>query len=145
MAKRGARVAGRLTDKEADKFLDRARKLLEHGRVKYGRHMPSDFMALGLTLPEDYENALRTVLNEVTGADYCGPHPPNHIAGEPGARGARMLQFVKTISHRRMYLKFVLKKGRDGDQLVVLRLHEAYDPNVFARKERDAKNRMRQL
>jgi len=76
-------------------------------------------------------DAIRKALDEVSERNYCGPHPPEHISGEPKCVGARMLQFSWTSEcfgdkRAQMYLKYCLKDNR----FILLRIH----PDWKARK-----------
>ena len=96
-----------------------------------GGNLPSDFTDLNLFLPEEKEEIIESTLSEIA-PEYCnGPHPPNHLAGEPKASGLRMVQFAwpsNCFDKKRMYLKFCLSPE---SRLILLRLHVDHEPNRY--------------
>lgn len=115
-----------LSEEEVEKILRRAREYFNRSGFVAGSpsNCSPDFQALGLYGHEEQMDAIRRALDEVCAADYCGPHPPNHISKEPKCAGERMIQFAwettsfgKKRSH--MYLKFCLHDNR----FIFLRLH----------------------
>jgi len=96
-----------------------------------GKNLPSDFTNLDLVLPEEKDECIESILAEITPDDFNGPHPPNHLAGEPKAAGLRMVQFAwpsNCFANKRMCFKFCLSPER---RLILLRLHDDYEPNRY--------------
>jgi hypothetical protein len=117
----------RLSPDEVGKMLRRARQYFAASGFIAGSptHAFEDFQELKLISHEEQENVLGRVLEEISPADYRGPHPPDHISGEPKCKGARMVQFSwNSVCFRKkaMYVKFCLK----NDRFVLLRIHADY-------------------
>ena len=123
--------AVRLTEKQVAAQLRLAREAFRNrGWLAGSGWVSSDFGALGLVSHEEQTAAIRKILAEIAERDYCGPHPPNHLAGEPKCKDLRLLQFTwvsESFQFRMMYFKFCVS----GQRLFVLRLHPAYGPNRF--------------
>lgn len=120
-----------LTPQEVATKIRLAREYFQLRGYVAGQHLPSDFTKLDLILPEEKEEGIRSVLSEITPDCFNGPHPPNHLAGEPKASGLRMVQFAwpsNCFDRKRMYLKFCLSPS---SRLFLLRLHEDYEPNRY--------------
>lgn len=114
----------RLSAEEVEKVLRRARQYFSTSDFLVGSpyHTSADFEALLLISHEEQKDALRKVLEEISPECYNGPHPPDHISGEPKCKGERMHQFWWTsacFEQKRMYVKFCLK----GNRFVLLRIH----------------------
>lgn len=133
---------GVLSPQKVQAFINRARSSARRRRTApyaSGKNLPSDLDKLGLYDFEEQARAVLACLEEITPEYYKGPHPPNEIACEPVCRGARLLQFVWPSDHfgRRMCFKFALTGSRQADErLVIVRLHDPYDPNEFAKLDR---------
>lgn len=144
---------GRLADRQAHVGRLPANRVLAYirrARAAFGRRPDSpyqasqdlgdDFRKLNLFTLEDQIETIRACLQEITPEQYAGPDPPDHLACEPKCRGERLLQFVYAspfFKGKRMCFKFAINaSGRSVERLVVVRLHEAYDPNKFAKLER---------
>ena len=127
-----AKDSGRkLSCEEVDKLLRRARADFDAFGFVVGSpwHTSQDFQELGLFSHEEQLDAVGSVLDEVSADCYCGPHPPNHLSGEPKCGGARMIQFAwnsACFSGNRMYVKFCLKDSR----FVLLRIHADYKERI---------------
>ena len=124
--------ATRLTDEDVAKFLSQAREAFMRSGFIVGslKHTIPDFQILNLVTSEDHQETIHAVLNELEVTQYNGPHPPDHISGEPKCKGARMLQFVwnsACFENKLMYIKLCMVNGR----LAVLRIHEDCNPNKF--------------
>lgn len=126
MAKASGKILSQI---EVEKFLRLAREWFERSGFVAGSpiNTSSDFQALGLYGHEEQMDAVRNALNEISASDYCGPHPPTHISGEPKCAGERMVQFTwnsKCFGDKRprMYLKYCLKNNR----FILLRIHPDY-------------------
>lgn len=124
--------AKRLSAEQVERALHGARDAFRRSDFIAGSptHASGDFEALGLISHEEQSAAIGRALDEISQADYKGPHPPNHISGEPKCKGDRMLQFVwqsACFAGKRMYLKFCIKY----DRFILLRIHEAWNPNDY--------------
>jgi hypothetical protein len=124
---------GRLSPREVEKSLRLARQLFKSSGFVVGSpsNTSQDFQALGLYGYEEQMDAVGKALGEISESDYCGPHPPHHLSGEPKCAGARMVQFSWTSAcfgdnRAKMYLKYCIKDNR----LILLRIH----PNWKATK-----------
>lgn len=123
-----ARDSGRkLSHEEVEVVLRRARADFNAYGFVVGSpwHTSQDFQELGLFSHEEQLDALGSVLDEIAANHYCGPHPPDHLSGEPKCRGARMVQFAwnsECFEGKWMYVKFCLKDSR----FVLLRIHPDY-------------------
>jgi hypothetical protein len=132
-----------LSSAKVEAFLNRARAAFRrtpHSPYLSGYHIPEDFDNLGLHTFEDQSQAVWACLQELTSAFYDGPNPPDHIGCEPVCKDERLLQFVWSSGHfrgRRMCFKFAIKSKRQSDErLSVVRLHDPYDPNWFAKRDK---------
>lgn len=126
-----------LSSEKVDSFLRRARQIFPKRDFIIGslKHTISDLRALELVDYEEQKLALVAILGEISADCYHGPHPPSHVSDEPKCKGARMMQFhwnSACFGGRRMYVKFCIVDER----LVLLRIHEEYAPNKFAKRDR---------
>jgi hypothetical protein len=132
-----------LSQAKVEAFINRARAAFRrapHSPYLAGCNLLEDFDKLGLYAFEDQCQAVSACLQEIKSEFYAGPEPPNHIGCEPVCRGERLLQFVWTSNYfrgKRMCFKFAIKSKRQSDErLAVVRLHDTYDPNKFAKLDR---------
>jgi hypothetical protein len=117
----------RLSPEEVAAILRRARQYFDASDFIVGSplHTSADFQELSLFSHEEQKDALQEVLREVSPEFYCGPHPPDHLAGEPKCKGERLIQFSwqsECFNGKQMYVKFCLKHNR----LILLRIHVDY-------------------
>ena len=136
----GRREKGFLSPEQVESFLNRARNIFPKDDFIVGslKHTTSDLHELQLVEYEEQKAALEAVLAEIGAGDYCGPHPPKHISDEPKCKGTRMMQFTWTSGRfggRKMYVKMCIANER----LALLRIHEAFEPNKFAKLDRPKK------
>lgn len=124
----------RLSQQQVLAYIRRARQAFQRsGYVMGSLKLSEEFRALDLITGDEQRDGIDGVLNEISSEHYGGPHPPEHIAGEPICKGARMLHFVWSSARfrRRMYFKFCLSGKAGRERLVILSLHEDYRPNYF--------------
>ena len=126
-----------LSLEKVESFLRHARQIFPSRDFVVGSttHTISDLHELELVEWEEQVAVLTKVLAEICAENYIGPHPPRHLSDEPRCKGARMLQFKWTsacFDGNRMYVKFCIVDER----LVLLRIHPDYEPNRFAKLER---------
>jgi hypothetical protein len=128
----GSRFGEKLSADKVESFLRRARNSFEKWGFVAGspKNTVADFWNLELISHDDQLNAIGSILREIEEGNYSGPHPPDHKSREPKCKGAQMLQFVwhsKCFGGKEMCFKFCMVDER----LAVLRIHEAYNPNLF--------------
>ncbi len=140
-AKRSER--GVLSREKVEAFINRARSAARrspHSPYLAGMHLADDFDSLELYTSDEQIEAVLACLREIGPEFHAGPDPPNEIGCEPACEGERLLQFVWPSSYfrgKRMCLKIAIKSKRQSDErLVVVRLHEPFDPNKFAKLDR---------
>jgi hypothetical protein len=135
------KMAACLTPDQVSSQIRLAIKAADLGGFVSASYRVSTMLAeLGLFLSSEQEERLKNLLQEIAlehqsnPACYNGPHPPNHLSGEPKCKDLRMLQFAwnsNCFDGRKMYIKFCL----NGNRLVLISLHVDYEPGKFSKME----------